>query len=279
MSSPKSPDDRDTLYALAHERRQAGDRQGAIDIFFELLARNLRDQEVTRDLAALLAEDDQLERAERLFRHALKICGDDPFLAVNYATYLSQAGRLEEGLELLEEQRSAIARRLAQAEAQADEDQVRELREGLGIVTINAALSATEVGDARTARDLAEPYLADPRFWEGAHDVVYRAIEQLGDDHVAIARTLHAAGRASPVMIWQLVEACAEETYDAIAAAGIVLDARRYLTGPMFATATREYERPNELERWLFAELRRRTGLGEAAAQSVLNELEALSLR
>jgi len=269
-----NPEDRDTLYEKAHQLREEGDLGGAIDIMFELLSRNVQDRAVVRDLASLLAEDDQLDRAERVFQHALKITDQDPALAINYGAFLGQSGRLEESRKWLEQQLAAIAKLLSAAE-QEDDTLADEHREGMAICTLNLARTLLEMGEGVQAWGHAEQYLVDPRHWAHADDIVYEAAKQMGEDFHDVCRRFHASRIASPLMVWQIVEAVAVDTHDVVAAARVLIKATNYLPGWQLMGAAAGEKVLLDLARSMGDELARRAKTN-AAVRKVFKKYEEL---
>ncbi len=268
-------EDRDRMFEQAHLLRQKGDLGGAIELFFELLARDVRDHAVARDLASLLAQDEQPERAERVFRHALKLTGDDPALSANYGAFLGQSGRLAESRLVLQGLREKLLERLAADQPLPAEEQ-DELYEGLAICTLNLAATLLEQGERLPAWRLAEPYLQDPGHWDRADSLLCRAAEELGEDLLTVARRLHAAKKASPLMVWQVLEAVAVDTHDPVAAARVLVKGSTYLPGRLLLDAIEGDEVLQPLARSLDAELTR-LAPGDRTARRLLHKVRAIA--
>lgn len=197
--APDSPIER------ALDQRNAGDLQGAIATMRVAVQGALHDLHLAVTLAQLLAEDDQLEPAERWFRHALELAPDHAQPCLGYGTFLGQCGRLDEARRFL-----ARARELARARLDALDlyptDDLGHPWSHLGHAECGLARAALESGDHPLARQLLRPWLVDAELWGYAHDIFADIIELDDLDPTTIAQEGLASGDISPFMVCHLLE-------------------------------------------------------------------------
>ena len=268
--------DNQQLYQRAHELREGGDLKGAIDILFDLLAEDMTDGAVVTDLASMLAEDDELDRAERVFEHALKVADDVPFLAVNYGTFLAQCGRHREAREVLNEQCSALVARAEQAEADGAEEAEREAWEGYEIASLNLARLLAETDEPGGALILAKPLLNHPDYWPSADEIMCTANKALGGDELSLAEELFGKEAASPMMVWRIMEHRAADTGDPVMTVDALAEAAGFLPAAMLMACLVVREDLMDLLDWLGSELYRLDGKGDEQAVMGVEVLESV---
>ena len=195
----------DTPIGQAVAQREAGDIHGAIATLIAAAADSLADAPLAVTLAQMLAETDQVQRAERWFHHALKLAPDDLHVRMGYGTFLGQTGRVAEAREVLGPVREEVRDLLASAGPK----QKRKLEGIQGFIActeINLARAAFESGDSAAARALVSPWLADAEYWSGAHNVLAEVLERDGLDPTLLAEEGLASGQVSPYMVCHLLE-------------------------------------------------------------------------
>jgi tetratricopeptide (TPR) repeat protein len=183
----------------------------AIELLYDTLGDDFGNHEVIGVLASMLSETEQFERADRLFQRALQR-GDVPtFVLLNYATFLSHSGRFTEAKPHYS---NAAAHAVSDLQAVittsgASGPAVGAL-EQLAIAECNLARTHLVLDDIRVAKALAEKWLVMESTWETAVDIVWACAERQGLDVDTEAANYHAARRASPDMVAELVHAAHE---------------------------------------------------------------------
>jgi tetratricopeptide (TPR) repeat protein len=183
--------------------RESGDIEGAIALLYSAVSEALTDRGLVITLAKMLAETDQLDKAEHWFRHAHKIAPGDLDVAGAYGTFLAQTGRLAEARLALESARHR-ARTLTESEPEA--------RGLLCAIELNLGRVCLELRDFEAARELVRPWLADEQGWDHAHDVFVDLAMELDLDPVALDEERLASGHISPLMVCHRLEDLLEAT-------------------------------------------------------------------
>lgn len=270
--------DRQQLHQQAHELRKSGNLKAAIEILFDLLAGDVTDGVVVTDLASTLAEDDQLGRAERAFRHAFKVAGDVPQLAVDYGAFLARSGRQQELKELLEakcESLVALGKRVVE---RGDDEVDLEAYRDLGNAALNLARLLVETGKPDEALSLAETFLTDAFHWRMADEIACAANEALEGDDVSLAWKLFDRKAASPMMVWRIAENLASLTDDPVETADILIEAAEFLSARMLLTCMVGQKDLTDLLRWVGTELERLFDEGDPQAATAAERLESMLL-
>ena len=253
----KGKRDRQQLHEQAQHLRERGSLKAAIEVLFDLLADDVTDGAVVTDLASTLAEDDQLGRAERAFRHAFKVAGDIPKLTANYGAFLARSGRQQELDELLKEKCQDLIdqgkRALARGEDEIDEEACR----AIGNSAMNVARLLLEIDWPDEALGLALTFLKDPFYWREADEIVCAANEALEGDDVLLAWKLFDDKAASPLMVWRLMEDMASLWEDPVGAADVLIEATEFLPTRTLLMCMAGHEERYSLLRWVCAELER----------------------
>lgn len=237
---PHPPHQSATPIDRALALRADGDLDGAIGLLYATLADDLTQLSVLSVLASMLAENEQFDRAERLFQRALAAGPPTPPLLHNYATFLSHSGRPKAGIEAFGD---AMAAKLTMVRAAVghfeDDFAERELEELGGIECMFArSLLVTESYEAAIA--MARRWLTRESTWEQATDIVLSAWEALGRDEMAEMAKLHARSQASPSMVAELGDAAGTGSGDDFDAFAIFLQGASYL----FAGWEKAFETP-----------------------------------
>lgn len=204
------PDPIDRAIAL----RNDGDLVGAIDLLYATLADDLSQLSVLSVLASMLAENEQFDRAERLFQRALAAGAPSAMLLHNYATFLSHSGRPKAGIEAFGDAMAAQVTRVRVDLRVDDIDSARRELDALGGIECMFARSLLVAGCEEAAIAMARRWLTSESTWEQATDIVLSAWEALGRDESAEMAALHARSQASPSMVAELGDAAASASGD-----------------------------------------------------------------
>lgn len=204
------PDPIDRALAL----RADGDFAGAIDLLYATLADDLTQLSVLSVLASMLAENEQFDRAERLFQRALAAGAPSPTLLHNYATFLSHSGRPKAGIEAFGDAMAGQLTRVRVDLRVDDIDSARREFDALGGIECMFARSLLVAGCEEAAFAMARRWLTSESTWEQASDIVFAAWEALGRDEMVEMATLHARSQASPSMVAELGDAAASASGD-----------------------------------------------------------------
>lgn len=204
--TPGSPLDR------ALTLRDDGDIESAITLLYSAVGEALTDRELVITLAKMLAETEQLDRAEHWFRHAQKIAPGDLDVACAHGTFLGQTGRLAEARVELEAARLRARAYLDEVARKGDVDYHSSVRSLVTAIELNLARVCLEVGDHEACRALVTPWLTDEDAWDHAHDVFVDLASELDVDPVILDEQGLASGHISPLMVCHRLEQCLEET-------------------------------------------------------------------
>ena len=209
--------------------RSAGDMAGAIELLFATLADDITDLPTLSTLATMLAEDEQFDRADRLFSRALGAGRPSPGLLLNYGTFLAHAGRLRPGITVFGDAMAAQSRVIQQRLHDDDARGAADALAMLGVMECNFARALLLSGEPSGALACAQKWLTAPETWDQADDVVISALEALERDVMTEIAKLHEAQQASPAMVAELGDAAAEASGDDFDAFVVFLQGSRYL--------------------------------------------------
>ncbi len=196
----------DEALRLALAQRAGGDLGGAIDILWRAVSADLSDATLATNLAKMLTESGQIERAEPWFRHALKLSPDDLDLRLAYGTFLGQRGDTDAARVCLTALMKDLERLLDDATALGDTDAILEIRRFLGVASINLGRAALDSGDAATAIDFARPWLDDAEYHEAAQALIADALDSDALDPHRLAELSLASGRVTPAVVTLLID-------------------------------------------------------------------------
>lgn len=199
---PTSPLDR------ALTRREEGDLDGAIAILRAAIADDLNDLGLITTLAKMLAESDQLDKAQQWYRRALAMAPDDPDVNFGYGTFLGQSGRFAEAKDHLVRAERVLVELL--------KDPRNDWAFGLmGAVATNHARVRCELGEFDAARAILRPWFRFEDSWPGAFDVLDLMIDKAGLDPDTVLDEGLVSGLIAPPMIeYRLGELFAKQPVD-----------------------------------------------------------------
>lgn len=226
-SEPKPRQERPVEHAL--RLRADGELGRAIEVLYAALADDLTHLPTLSTLASMLAEDEQFERADRLFRRALEVGPPAPMLLHNYGTFLAHSGHPVAGMAVLGDAMAGQVRVLRRLLRDHDVAAAADALEHLGPIECNFARTLLVTGQAEAALACARKWLTSRTAWESATDVALSAIETLGRDVPAEMAALHHAQQASPAMVAELGDAAASASGDDADAFHIFLQGSAYL--------------------------------------------------
>jgi len=199
-----TPSDAALQQALA--LRDAGDLMAAIDTLRAAASLDLADAELTLNLAKMLAESGQFNKAEPWFRHALKLAPDDLDLRLAYGTFLGQTGQAAVARDYLLGVMQDLEAALDQASMLGDRDAILEVNRFLGAASVNIGRTALECGDAAMAISFARGWLDDPECGEAARALIADAIDSDELDPQRIAELSLDGGRVTPAVVTLLID-------------------------------------------------------------------------
>ncbi len=205
--------------------RHAGDLPGAIRFLYAELGENLSNPRIYITLATMLSENEEFDRAERVFQRAFAAGLEDEMLRLNYATFLAASGRAGQQID---EFRGFGSKMIVALGAAARDQSAWALRDTFGrwaAAECNLARLRLAEGNIDAARDLAEKWLVVEDIWHSAHEIVEGCIAE-GEELVEFAR-LHEAQRASPRMVAALFDEA--QATDPLRALAIVAASTAYL--------------------------------------------------
>ncbi|HRE88553.1 MAG TPA: hypothetical protein PK095_05370 [Myxococcota bacterium] len=200
-----------TPLELALRQRDAGNIEDAIATLMAAASGSLGDAELALTLGKMLAETDQVERAEPWFKHALKLAPNDLFVRMGHGTFLAQVGRHTEARQVLTEVLDELIETMTVAEASEDVETLAALEDLVAATSVNLARSEMLEGDVAMARSLVQPWLANARHWTFAHNVLADLIEREDLDALALAKEGLASGEVSPYMVCFVIERLLDE--------------------------------------------------------------------
>lgn len=201
MASPS-----DEALRLALRQRDGGDLSGAIEILRAAASGDLSDATLTINLAKMLAEAGQVERAETWFRHALKLAPDDLDLRLSYGTFLGQTGHPEAAREHLQRVISDLEDALAHASAFGDRAAILEIHRFLGAASVNLGRAALECGDPATAIAFSRDWLQHDEHGDAAKALVADALDSERLDPHHLAELSLDEGRVTPAIVTVLID-------------------------------------------------------------------------
>lgn len=202
---PASPLDR------ALTRREEGDIDGAIAILRSAIANDLNDLGLITTLAKMLAESDQLDKAQQWYRRALAMAPDDPDVNFGYGTFLGQSGRFAEAKDHF----VRAERVLLEIMTNDRDDWAFGL---MGAVATNHARVCCELGELDAARAILRPWFRFEDSWPGAFDVLDLLIDKAGLDPDTVLDEGLVSGLIAPPMIeYRLGELFAKQPVDLVA--------------------------------------------------------------
>lgn len=201
MASPS-----DEALSRALRQRDAGDLFGAIDVLRAAASADLSDPVLALNLAKMLAESGQVERAETWFRHALKLAPDDLDVRLSYGTFLGQAGHPEAAREHLQGVITDLENALAHASAFGDHDAILEIHRFLGAASVNLGRAALECGDPATAIAFSRDWLQDDEHGDAAKALVADALDSDRLDPHHLAELSLDEGRVTPAIVMVLID-------------------------------------------------------------------------
>ncbi len=184
--------------------RESGDLSAAIRHLYAALAENLNDPHLYVTLATMLAENEEFDRAERIFQRAFDAGVDDPGLRLNYAVFQASSGRPGNHVTVLRGLGANVVHTLSRLSLDDPSSPFTEQIRHFALADCNLARLRLKQGNLDAARDLAEKWLVFPRVWESAHDTVVSCIAP--GEEAEEFQALHAESRASPAMIAWLSE-------------------------------------------------------------------------
>ncbi len=184
--------------------RRAGDLVGAIRHLYDALASNLNNSRLYITLATMLAENEEFDRAERIFQRAFAADLDDPMLRLNYATFLAASGRAGAQIAAFRSFAGQVVRELTDVDNAQDGWPMHALFSQWAAADCNLARLRLSEENTDAARDLAEKWLVHPESWQKADEIVVACIPD-GEELTTFAE-LHATQRASPQMVAALVD-------------------------------------------------------------------------
>ena len=185
---------------VAHTLRHGGDIDAAIKLLFQTLGDDLCNVEVVMHLAPMLAEAGREKQALAIFRRANRLADDNPFLRVNFGTFLGQLGHLDEAEGELTRVIEDLRRR--------DDSTHHGI---IGHAECMRARVSLEAGNAKQALERARPWLTSEELWDTASDVVNAAAESLELDTLKFVSESVALGQFSPDMAAWLIELALDE--------------------------------------------------------------------
>ncbi len=205
--------------------RREGDLVGAIRHLYDALASNLNNSHLYITLATMLAENEEFDRAERIFQRAFAADLDEPLLRLNYATFLAASGRAGAQVAAFRSFGGQIVRELTAVDNAEEGWSLHALFSQWAAADCNLARLRLSENNADAARDLAEKWLVHPETWQKADEVVVGCIPN-GEELSTFAE-LHASHRASPQMVAALVDEAKRD--DLGRALAIAAEASAYL--------------------------------------------------
>ena len=205
--------------------RRDGDLVGAIRHLYDALASNLNNSHLYITLATMLAENEEFDRAERIFQRAFAADLDEPLLRLNYATFLAASGRAGAQVAAFRSFGGQIVRELTVVDNAEEGWSLHALFGQWAAADCNLARLRLSENNADAARDLAEKWLVHPETWQKADEVVVGCIPD-GEELTTFAE-LHASQRASPQMVAALVDEAKQD--DLGRALAIAAEASAYL--------------------------------------------------
>ena len=199
-----TPSDAALQHALA--LRDEGDLTGAIETLRAAASLDLGDAQLALNLAKMLCEAGQFERAEPWFRHALKLAPDDLDLRLAYGTFLGQTGHAAAARDYLSAVMKDLEQALDQASMLGDRDAILEVNRFLGAASVNIGRAALECGDAAMAISFARGWLDDPECGEAAKALIADALDSDDLDPQRLAELSLEGGRVTPAVVALLID-------------------------------------------------------------------------
>lgn len=187
--------------------RRNGELAAAIETLRAAVAEDLSEPLLALNLAKMLAEAGQLDRAEPWFRHALKLTPDDLDLRLAYGTYLGQCGRIEAAKEHLTAVMHDLDAAADHAAMLGDHAAVLEVRRFLGATAVNLGRAALESGDPALALSFARAWLDDEEHGDAARELIVDALDSDALDPQRLAELSIEDGRVTPAVVALLVDA------------------------------------------------------------------------
>lgn len=204
QNRPMTPSDVALQHALA--LRDGGDLAAAIDTLRAAASLDLAHAELAVNLAKMLSESGQFDKAEQWFRHALKLVPDDLDLRLAYGTFLGQTGQAAIARDYLLGVMKDLEAALDQASMLGDRDAILEVNRFLGAASVNIGRAALECGDAAMAISFARGWLDDPECGEAAQALIADAIDSDDLDPQRIAELSLDGGRVTPAVVTLLID-------------------------------------------------------------------------
>jgi len=196
----------DAALHQALTQRDEGDLDGAIETLRAAASLDLGDAQLAVNLAKMLSETGQLDRAEPWFRHALKLAPDDLDLRLAYGTFLGQTGHAPEARDYLLGVMQDLEQALDQASMLGDRDAILEVNRFLGAASVNIGRAALECGDAPMAISFGRGWLDDPECGEAAHALIADALDSDDLDPQRLAELSLEGGRVTPAVVTLLID-------------------------------------------------------------------------
>lgn len=201
-----SPYDGQDPVSMALALRRDVDLDAAIQLLYDAWALNLADTAIATTLATMLAENEQFDRAERVFNRALGTSPDDEGLQLNYATFLAHSGRHAEAAPQFRRAAARSVRDLQRAVTAREDAPMAEALRKLAFADCNLAHSHVLQGETGLARDLAERWLMLECAGDAATDIVAMCVEAEEGDWLAECARLQAEHRASSAILAELAD-------------------------------------------------------------------------
>jgi len=169
-----SPSDQALREALL--QRAKGDLNGAIEALRVAASRDLGDARLAMNLAEMLADSGQADRAEACFHRALELTPDDLELRLAYGTFLGQTGHVQASRAYLTLLMEDLEAALDQASQVGDSAAIDEVQRFLGTASVSLGRAALACGDATMAVAFARAWLKDPEHGAAARALVGDAL-------------------------------------------------------------------------------------------------------
>ena len=204
-----SPSDEALRRALRH--REGGDLPAAIEILRAAVSADLGEPALAINLAKMLAESGQIERAEPWFRHALKLAPGDLDLRLSYGTFLGQSGNPEAAREHLQGVINDLEGALEHASLFGDRAAMLEIHRFLGAASVNLGRAALECGDPATAIAFSRDWVRDDEHGLAAKELMADALDADNLDPAHLAELSLDEGRVTPAIVTVLIDAALDK--------------------------------------------------------------------
>ena len=196
----------DEVLSRALELREQGDLAGAIEALRVGASNALGDATLALNLAKMLSEDGQLDRAEPWFKHAMKLAPDDLDLRLAYGTFLGQTGHAAAARDYLLGVVKDLELAFEQASELGDSEAIIEVNRFLGAASVNIGRAALECGDAAMAIAFARGWVQDAECGDAAKELIADALDSDDLDPQRLAELSLEGGRITPAVVTLLID-------------------------------------------------------------------------